>query len=102
MQTSFMHPPFGFSLFFLRSVAPTRAYKDKITGATIGPITSGQIYMGALPFLGIQLVMVAIVIAFPQLVTPYKSDRIAVDPSPIQITGNGRAVGGEGVLSKGK
>lgn len=51
MQTSFMHPPFGFSLFYLRSVAPSRPYKDKVTGATIQPVTSGQIYMGSIPFL---------------------------------------------------
>jgi tripartite ATP-independent transporter DctM subunit len=85
MQTSFMHPPFGFSLFYLRSVAPTRAYKDRVTGATIQPVTSGQIYMGALPFLGIQLAMVIIVIAFPQLVTHYKSGRVDVDPGTIQL-----------------
>jgi len=85
MQTSFMHPPFGFSLFYLRSVAPARAYKDRITRKTIQPVTSGQIYMGAIPFLGIQLVMVALVIAFPGLVTHYKSDRAAVDPASIQL-----------------
>jgi len=85
MQTSFMHPPFGFSLFYLRSVAPTRAYKDRITGATIQPVTSGQIYMGALPFLFIQLAMVAIVIIFPGLVTHYKGTAAAVDPNSIQI-----------------
>ncbi|MBW9052681.1 TRAP transporter large permease [Rhizobium mesosinicum] len=85
MQTSFMHPPFGFSLFYLRSVAPTRAYKDRITGTTIQPVTSGQIYMGALPYLGIQLAMVIVVIAFPQLVTHYKSGRVAVDPSTIEL-----------------
>ncbi|MBB3594072.1 tripartite ATP-independent transporter DctM subunit [Rhizobium sp. BK529] len=85
MQTSFMHPPFGFSLFYLRSVAPTRAYKDRVTGTTIQPVTSGQIYMGALPYLGIQLATVIVVIAFPQLVTHYKSGRVAVDPSTIEL-----------------
>lgn len=85
MQTSFMHPPFGFSLFYLRSVAPSRAYKDRITGATIQPVTSGQIYMGSLPFLAIQLVMVTIVIAFPGLVTHYKAGQVTVDPSTIQL-----------------
>lgn len=48
MQTSFLHPPFGFSLFYLRSVAPSRPYKDKVTGTTIQPVTSGQIYMGSI------------------------------------------------------
>ena len=85
MQTSFMHPPFGFSLFYLRSVAPARAYKDKLTGATIQPVTSGQIYMGALPFLAIQLFMVAIVLIFPGLVTHYKSGPAAVDPAEIKL-----------------
>ncbi|MCO4317960.1 TRAP transporter large permease subunit [Phyllobacterium sp. 21LDTY02-6] len=85
MQTSFMHPPFGFSLFYLRSVAPTRPYKDRVTGETIKPVTSGQIYMGALPFLGIQLAMVALVIAFPPLVTHYKSGQTIVDPASIKL-----------------
>jgi len=96
MQTSFMHPPFGFSLFYLRSVAPTRAYKDRVTGATIPPVTSGQIYMGALPYLGIQLTMVIIVILFPGLVTHYKSGASTVDPNTIQIN---VPMPGEGSLS---
>ncbi|MDH2326980.1 TRAP transporter large permease subunit [Cereibacter sp. SYSU M97828] len=85
MQTSFMHPPFGFSLFFLRSVAPSRAYKDRVTGRTIQPVTSGQIYMGAIPYLVIQLAMVAIVVAFPGLVTHYRSGIVAADPDSIHI-----------------
>ena len=85
MQTSFMHPPFGFSLFYLRSVAPNRAYKDKVTGQTIQPVTSGQIYMGSIPFLIIQLAMVGIIIAFPGIVTHYKSGRVQADPSAIHI-----------------
>lgn len=85
MQTSFMHPPFGFSLFYLRSVAPSRAYKDRVTGKTILPVTSGQIYMGALPYLLIQLVMVALVITFPQLVTHYKAGQAIVDPSSVEL-----------------
>ena len=85
MQTSFMHPPFGFSLFYLRSVAPSRAYRDKVTGETIQPVTSGQIYLGSIPFLLIQLVMVAVIITFPGLVTHYKGNRIQADPASIQI-----------------
>lgn len=69
MQTSFMHPPFGFALFYLRSVAPVKDYVDKITGKTMAPITTGQIYWGAVPFVIIQVIMVGIVIAFPGLVT---------------------------------
>jgi len=55
MQTSFMHPPFGFALFYLRSVAPKS-------------VRTADIYWGAVPFLLIQVVMIAIVLAFPQLV----------------------------------
>ena len=84
MQTSFMHPPFGFALFYLRSVAPAKAYLDKITGKTMAPVTTGQIYWGAVPFVVIQVVMVGIVIAFPGLVTG-NLDKSTVDPSRIQI-----------------
>ncbi len=73
MQTSFLHPPFGFALFYLRSVAPNSAFIDRITGKQMAPVTSAQIYWGALPFVVIQLLMVAIVIAFPQLVMVYKA-----------------------------
>ncbi len=69
MQTSFMHPPFGFALFYLRSVAPRSSYIDTVTGRTMPPVTTGQIYWGAIPFLLIQCVMVALLIAFPQLVS---------------------------------
>ena len=68
MQTSFMHPPFGFALFYLRSVAPFKAYKDQVTGKHTEPVTTGQIYWGAVPFVIIQVIMVGLVIAFPQLV----------------------------------
>jgi len=69
MQTSFMHPPFGFALFYLRSVAPDKPYVDAHTGKTMEPVTTMQIYKGAIPFLLLQLTMVAILIAFPGLVT---------------------------------
>jgi tripartite ATP-independent transporter DctM subunit len=58
MQTSFMHPPFGFALFYLRSVAPKS-------------VTTGDIYWGAIPFVVIQVIMVVIVIFFPGLVTNF-------------------------------
>jgi tripartite ATP-independent transporter DctM subunit len=67
LQTSFMHPPFGFSLFFLRSVAPNDDYDDVVTGQRIAKITSSQIYYGAIPFVIIQIIMVALLIAFPEL-----------------------------------
>ena len=72
MQTSFMHPPFGFALFYLRSVAPIRKYLDRVTNKTIQPVTTAQIYWGAIPFLVIQLIVVALVITFPQMVMVYK------------------------------
>ena len=69
MQTSFMHPPFGFALFFLRSVAPDKPYVDRVTQKVMDPVTTMQIYKGAIPFLFIQLFMVGMMIAFPNLVT---------------------------------
>jgi len=69
MQTSFMHPPFGFALFYLRSVAPHDDYEDRLTKQTIAKVTTGQIYWGAVPFVLIQVFMVGLIIAFPALVT---------------------------------
>ncbi|MEP7300095.1 MAG: TRAP transporter large permease subunit [Caldimonas sp.] len=69
MQTSFMHPPFGFALFYLRSVAPTEDYDDRITKRPVAKVTTGQIYWGAVPFVFIQVVMVSLVIAFPSVVS---------------------------------
>jgi len=69
MQTSFMHPPFGFALFFLRSVAPNSAYVDRLTKKQIEPVTTMQIYWGAVPFVIIQIVMVALIIFFPGIVS---------------------------------
>jgi TRAP-type mannitol/chloroaromatic compound transport system permease large subunit len=83
MQTSFMHPPFGFALFYLRSVAARVPYLDRITGKNIEPITTGQIYWGAVPFVCIQIIMVGLVIAFPQMVMHYKGE--VVDPAGVEI-----------------
>ncbi len=69
MQTSFLHPPFGFALFFLRSVAPDKPYVDRVTNKVMEPVTTMQIYKGAIPFLLIQLFMVGTLIAFPGIVT---------------------------------
>jgi TRAP-type mannitol/chloroaromatic compound transport system permease large subunit len=84
MQTSFMHPPFGFALFYLRSVAPREPYIDKITKRRMEPITTGQIYWGAVPFVVIQVIMVGLVIAFPGMVMHYKGVGTGVDPASIQ------------------
>ena len=79
MQTSFMHPPFGFALFYLRSVAPEKPYVDKVTGKVMQPVTTMEIYKGAIPFLVLQLVMVAVLIAFPGLVTGSLDKKVDVD-----------------------
>jgi GntP family gluconate:H+ symporter len=69
MQTSFMHPPFGFALFYLRSVAPTTEYTDRLTKKVLAPVTTMQIYWGAVPFVLIQIVMVGLIIFFPAIVS---------------------------------
>ena len=69
MQTSFMHPPFGFALFYLRSVAPAKEYTDRVTKKQIQPVTTMQIYWGAVPFVLIQIIMVGLIIAFPGIVS---------------------------------
>ncbi len=85
MQTSFMHPPFGFALFYLRSVAPAKDYLDRITGRLTARVTTGQIYWGVVPFVMIQILMIALVIGFPQMVMVYKSKDVVQDPNKIQI-----------------
>jgi TRAP-type mannitol/chloroaromatic compound transport system permease large subunit len=69
LQTSFLTPPFGFALFYLRSVAPQKDYADRVTGRTIPKVTTGQIYKGSIPFILLQLLMVAAVVTWPNLVT---------------------------------
>ena len=83
MQTAFMHPPFGFALFYLRSIAPKS-------------LKTSQIYMGALPWLGLQLLLVVIVIFWPGLVTGMLDRRPAVDPASVQIFAPGAGLGGGG------
>jgi len=73
MQTSFMHPPFGFALFYLRGIAS----RD---------IKSSQIYWGAIPWVILQLIMVGIVIAWPGLVTALLDKPVDVDLNKIEIT----------------
>jgi TRAP-type mannitol/chloroaromatic compound transport system permease large subunit len=69
LQTSFLTPPFGFALFYLRSVAAKKDYKDRVTGATIPAVTTAQIYKGSIAFIILQLIMVGVVIGYPQLVS---------------------------------
>jgi TRAP-type mannitol/chloroaromatic compound transport system permease large subunit len=72
LQTSFMHPPFGFALFYLRGVAPKE-------------VKSSDIYWGALPFVGLQLILVALVIAFPRQVTMFLDKPLNVDLDKVRI-----------------
>jgi tripartite ATP-independent transporter DctM subunit len=85
MQTSFMHPPFGFALFYLRSVAPRESFIDRVSGKRTEPVTTGQIYWGAVPFVVIQVIMVGVVIAVPALVMHYKGLGSLIDPSKVRI-----------------
>jgi TRAP-type mannitol/chloroaromatic compound transport system permease large subunit len=84
MQTSFMHPPFGFALFYLRSVAPMKEYTDRLTKKVLAPVTTMQIYWGAVPFVLIQIVMVGLVIAFPGIVSGNLDKAQKVDLEKVQ------------------
>ena len=90
MQTSFMHPPFGFALFYLRGIADT-LFKN---GSLPRKVESRDIYLGAIPFILIQLVLVAIVIFFPQTVTVFLDKEQVLDLNKandtIQQMGGGR------------
>jgi tripartite ATP-independent transporter DctM subunit len=81
MQTSFMHPPFGFALFYLRGIAPPN-------------IKSSDIYWGAIPWLILQLILVGILIAWPELVTAFLDADVVVDPNMEIIVPDG---GGSGL-----
>jgi tripartite ATP-independent transporter DctM subunit len=72
MQTSFMHPPFGFALFYLRGIAPPE-------------VKSSEIYWGALPWVALQVILVGIIIVWPELVTSFIDTGSGVDPSKVQI-----------------
>jgi TRAP-type mannitol/chloroaromatic compound transport system permease large subunit len=69
LQTSFLTPPFGFALFYLRSVATNSDYKDRVTGQPIKAVTTGEIYKGSIAFIVLQLAMVVLIIMQPTLVT---------------------------------
>ncbi|HEX5698063.1 MAG TPA: TRAP transporter large permease subunit, partial [Rhodoferax sp.] len=68
LQTSFLTPPFGFALFYLRSVAAKFDYKDRVTGQTIKAVSTNEIYKGSIAFIVLQLIMVAAIMAFPSMV----------------------------------
>jgi tripartite ATP-independent transporter DctM subunit len=81
MQTSFMHPPFGFALFYLRSTADS-LFK---AGSLPSKVLSRDIYLGSIPWVILQLLLVAIVIVFPQTVTVFLDKPVQVDLSTIRI-----------------
>jgi TRAP-type mannitol/chloroaromatic compound transport system permease large subunit len=83
MQTSFMHPPFGFALFYLRSVAPHEDYTDKVTKKPISKVTIEQIYWGSVPFVIIQVLMVGLIIAFPGLVSSGLDKEATIDADKV-------------------
>ena len=81
LQTSFMHPPFGFALFYLRGIADT-LFKDKRIPV---PVQSSDIYMGAIPWVIMQIILVAVVIFVPQSVTMFLDKEIKVDIDKVKI-----------------
>src|SRR5690606_19120474 len=68
IQTSFLTPPFGFALFYLRSVAARDDYRDKVTNKLVKGVRTEEIYKGSIAFIVIQLVMVGVILFFPNLV----------------------------------
>lgn len=91
LQTSFLTPPFGFALFYLRSVAAKVGYKDRVTGEYIPEVKTVEIYKGSIAFIVLQLIMVATIMIFPSLVTGgiEKVDKLSADEvlQQLQIPG---------------
>jgi TRAP-type mannitol/chloroaromatic compound transport system permease large subunit len=85
LQTSFLTPPFGFALFYLRSVSPVSAFVDRVTKKRIEGVRTTDIYRGSIPFVLIQIVVLALLIAFPDLVTGSLDPGIEVDLDTIEI-----------------
>ncbi|NCT96415.1 MAG: TRAP transporter large permease subunit [Comamonadaceae bacterium] len=84
MQTSFLTPPFGFALFYLRSVAARQDYTDKVTGQLIPAVTTAQIYKGSIAFIVLQLIMVAVVMLNPGIVVGSLGKPVKVDNATVQ------------------
>ncbi|MEY4977435.1 MAG: Sialic acid transporter permease protein SiaT [Pseudomonadota bacterium] len=83
LQTSFLTPPFGFALFYLRSVAPRNDYLDRVTGKNIPAVTTSEIYKGSIAFIILQLIMVAAVIMVPDLVTGGMEEKKTMDAAEV-------------------
>jgi len=84
LQTSFLTPPFGFALFYLRSVAPRNDYLDSITKKRIAGVTTEQIYKGSIAFVLMQVMMVAVLITYPNLVTGQLEQVELADEAEVQ------------------
>ena len=84
LQTSFLTPPFGFALFYLRSVAARTDYTDVVTKERIPAVTTAQIYKGSIAFIILQLIMVAFVISYPGIVTDNIGAKVVVDEALIE------------------
>lgn len=84
LQCSFLTPPFGYALFYLRSVAPKQDYIDRTTGRRIGKITTGQIYKGSVVFIFLQLIMVGVVMMFPGLVLNNLGQHVTLESAQVQ------------------
>ncbi len=83
LQTSFLTPPFGFALFYLRSVAARTDYTDVVTKQRIPAVTTAQIYKGSIAFIILQLMMVAAVITYPTLVTSNLGEKVEVNEQQV-------------------
>jgi tripartite ATP-independent transporter DctM subunit len=81
LQTSFMHPPFGFALFYLRGIADT-LFKDKRIPVAV---KSSDIYLGSIPWVIMQILLVVIVIFVPQTVTAFLDKEVKVDIDKVVI-----------------
>jgi TRAP-type mannitol/chloroaromatic compound transport system permease large subunit len=84
LQTSFLTPPFGFALFYLRSVAARNDYVDEVTKKPIRRVTTEQIYKGSIAFIVIQILMVALLIWQPTLVTGQLEAAVEVDNDAVR------------------
>jgi TRAP-type mannitol/chloroaromatic compound transport system permease large subunit len=85
LQTSFLTPPFGFALFYLRSVAAKSDYNDRVTGERIPAVTTGQIYKGAIAFIVLQVIMVSAVVIYPNLVLDSLDKPAAASSQDVQL-----------------
>ena len=94
LQTSFLTPPFGFALFYLRSVAPAKPFLDRVTGRETEGVKTMDIYRGSIPFVLIQLFMLSLLLVFPEIVTFSLDKPVEFDPNSMQLEIPGSFGGG--------